>query len=158
MARAWGHFVIALLAAPWLLHCNVYDSQCDNPNEYRVLALADGAVYERKDARIKCVEWSAGCSSAGATPGTPTTGDPASYGCRCNRQTLSAGDFEVSFEAGEVGKEVALPGGKLTITKATPVSTSCAQGDYYVDYAGTFEGEIAGKVYRRGVFYALEVK
>jgi hypothetical protein len=131
-------------------------SECANPNNYRVLALVDGNADEHRDARILCTSWSPGCDAASATPGTTPT-DQA-YDCHCLGYALTAEGFRIDFPPSEVGDVIPLQQGEMTITKKVDVLTSCAQGDYYTDYAGTFEGTFGGHTYQRGVFYALEQK
>lgn len=152
--RPW---YVALLL-PGVIHCGGFTSECDNPNEYRVLAMVGRTMFERRDAKIRCAKWSAGCSSATAQPGTDPIAPPEEFNCVCGGYVLEAEDFRLAMPSAEVGTVVSLPDGNLTITKAAKRYTTCAQGDYYVDYSGTFEGTIEGTKYRRGVFYALEVK
>lgn len=143
---------------PVLIHCGGFTSECDNPNEYRVLAMVGKTVFERRNATIRCTNWSPGCSSATGEPGTTPSAPPETFNCECFGYSLRAEDFQLALPSAEVGTVVPLPGGNLTITKATKRATTCAQGDYYVDYSGTFEGTIDGTTYKRGVFYALEVE
>jgi hypothetical protein len=119
--------------------------ECQNPNTYRVLAWNDGSVYERRDARIKCIVWGA-CAADGTD-------------CRCERYRLYAGDFLVEFPQAEVGSHITLDGGAtLTITKREEHPTVCANGNYYVDYSGTFSGTIGSRHFSSGAFYAIETK
>jgi hypothetical protein len=134
-----------------------FTSECENPNPYRVLALDEkDKVFERRDARIRCLQWTDGCSDATVAPGDPPR-TPLDPRCSCLRYTLVAGDFQIEFPPTAVGRTTTLSSGvTFTITKANQRATSCAQGDYYVDYSGTFEGTVAGRAYHRGVFYALD--
>jgi hypothetical protein len=149
---------IVVLTLPALVHCGGFTSECDNPNDYRVLAMVGNNVFERRDARIRCTTWSPGCSSGTSQPGTEPIAPPETFNCRCGAYVLEAEDFSLALPSAEVGTVVPLEGGNLTITKATTHSTTCAQGDFYIDYSGTFEGTIGGTTYRHGVFYALEVE
>ena len=142
---------LLLLAA-----CGAFPSgECVNPNEYRVLALVDGELYEYENARIVCRSWSPGCSASTTTP-DPTPDEDSE--CECWAPALDAEDFRIDFPVSNVGDVVTLPHGQMTITKKKKVPTTCAQGNYYVDYSGVFEGTIDGRTYEHGVFYALEQK
>ncbi|MBL8717735.1 MAG: hypothetical protein JNL79_17250 [Myxococcales bacterium] len=144
MRAAWGAVVLTgCLGLP--------DGECQNPNQYRVLALDQGRVYEHRAARVYCTTWNAGCAA------TDPKADPyTSPKCECRQYRLSASDFMVDFPPAKVGDEVTTSGGgKLRITKRVVVPTACDYGDYYVDYSGTLEGKIGGHVFARGVFYAL---
>lgn len=139
-----------------LISCGGPPGECANPNDYRVLALVDGIVVEHRDARIVCTGWSQGCNDDTAKPGT----DPVYPGndCECLSYSLQAGAFRLDFPPSEVGDVIWLEEGEMTITKKINVATTCAQGNHYTDYAGTFEGSFGGRTYQRGVFYALETK
>ena len=136
--------------------CGGPPGECANPNDYRVLAIADGIVYEHRDARITCTSWSTGCDTASATAGT--TPQYPGRDCECFAYALTADGFRINFPQSEVGDVISVGEGEMTITKRVDVPTSCAQGNRYVDYAGVFEGTFGGHTYQHGVFYALEQK
>jgi hypothetical protein len=140
------------------------EGECTNPNDYRILGLEKGEVFDVRDARIRCFEWSPGCSDQTGAVGSWTPDTEVDANCTCNTYRLEAGPlgnptFGQNFEPAELGQTITFPsGGRMTITKRVKVPTDCAQGNYYIDYSGTLEGKVGGHELSRGVFYAIEVK
>jgi hypothetical protein len=119
--------------------------ECFNTRDYRIIALRDGKKFDQGDAKILCTKWSAECSS---------TDQKTLRDCKCLSYKLSSEDIAIAFPPLEEGGSASIPGGKITITSKRRQSEDCSQGNNSVDYAGVFEGKIAGHSYRRGVFYA----